>query len=98
MSESQLNGRTEMEKNEWIEKHNEMVAKHNKRVKSIREVRLPKSCVNAIDETIHVMDQIHGSLIDGVCHGYHPLTLDDVVRLTTALQKLKAEFNPREMH
>jgi hypothetical protein len=33
----------------------------------------------------------------GVCHGYHPLTLDDVVRLTNALHKLKSEFNPREL-
>jgi len=86
-----------MEKNEWIKTYNEAAAKHNKRVKSIREVRLPKSCVNAVDETIHVVDQIHDSLIDGVVNGYHPLTLDDIVRLTTALQKLKAEFNPREM-
>ena len=86
-----------MNQNEWVEKHNEMVAKHNKRVASIRETRLPKSCVDALDETMKVLDQVHDSLIDGVCHGYHPLTLDDIVRLTTALQKLKAEFNPREM-
>lgn len=86
-----------MEKNEWIEKHNEIVAKHNKRVASIRETRLPKSCVDALDNAMNVLDQVHESLIDGVCHGYHPLTLDDIVRLTTALQKLKAEFNPREI-
>jgi hypothetical protein len=86
-----------MEQNEWVKKHNEMVVKHNKRVTSIRETRLPKSCVDAIDNTMNVLDQVHESLIDGVCHGYHPLTLDDVVRLTTALQKLKAEFNLREM-
>ena len=86
-----------MEKNEWLEKYNESVVKHNKRVASIRGTRLPKSCVDALDETMKVLDQVHESLIDGVCHGYHPLTLDDVVRLTTALQKLKAEFNPREM-
>ena len=86
-----------MEKNEWIKTYNESAAKHNKRVTSIREVRLPKSCVNAIDEAVKVLDQVHESLIDGVCHGYHPLTLDDIVRLTTALQKLKSEFNPREL-
>ena len=93
-----------MEKNEWIEKHNavmakhnEMVVKHNKRVTSIRETRLPKSCVDALDNAMNVLDQVHESLVDGVCHGYHPLTLDDIVRLTTALQKPKAEFNPREM-
>lgn len=86
-----------MDKNEWIEKQNELAAKHNKRVKSIRETRLPKSCVEAIDETMKVLNQVHDSLIDGVCHGYHPLTLDDIVRLTTALQKLKSEFYPREM-
>jgi len=86
-----------MNKNEWIETYNEAAAKHNKRVKSIRETRLPKSCVDALDNAMTVLDQVHESLIDGVCHGYHPLTLDDIVRLTTALQKLKAEFNPREM-
>ena len=86
-----------MEQNEWVKKHNEMVAKHNKRVASIRDTRLPKSCVDALDNAMTVLDQVHESLIDGVCHGYHPLTLDDIVRLTTALQKLKAEFNLREM-
>ena len=86
-----------MEKNEWIETYNEAAAKHNKRVASIRETRLPKSCVDALDNAMNVLDQVHESLVDGVCHGYHPLTLDDIVRLTTALQKLKAEFNPREM-
>ena len=86
-----------MEKNEWIKTYNESAVKHNKRVASIRETRLPKSCVNAIDEAVKVLDQVHDSLIDGVVHGYHPLTLDDIVRLITALQKLKSEFNPREM-
>lgn len=86
-----------MDKNEWLEKYNESAVKHNKRVKSIRETRLPKSCVDALDETMTVLDQVHESLIDGVCHGYHPLTLDDVVRLTNALHKLKSEFNPREL-
>ena len=86
-----------MDNNEWLEKYNESAVKHNKRVKSIRETRLPKSCVDALDETMTVLDQVHESLIDGVCHGYHPLTLDDVVRLTNALHKLKSEFNPREL-
>lgn len=86
-----------MNQNEWLEKYNESAVKHNKRVKSIRETRLPKSCVDALDETMTVLDQVHESLIDGVCHGYHPLTLDDVVRLTNALHKLKSEFNPREL-
>lgn len=86
-----------MEKNEWIEKHNEAAAKHNKRVDSIRKTRLPKSCVDALDNAMTVLDQVHESLVDGVYHGYHPLTLDDIVRLTTALHKLKAEFNPREL-
>jgi len=86
-----------MNKNEWIETYNEAAAKHNKRVKSIRETRLPKTCVEAIDETMKVVDQVHESLSDGVCHGYHPLTFYDIVRLPTAWQKLKAEFNPRKM-
>ena len=86
-----------MNQNEWVEKHNEMVAKHNKRVASIRDTRLPKSCVDALDNAMTVFDQVHESLIDGVCHGYHPLTVDDVVQLVCAMNKLKKEFNPREM-
>jgi len=86
-----------MEQNEWIKKHNEMAAKHNKRVASIRDTRLPKSCVNAIDEAIKAMDVVHDSLCDGVINGYNPLTVDDVVQLVCAMNKLKTEFNPREM-
>ena len=82
---------------DWINAYNEKVTKHNKRVTSIREVRLPKSCVKALDEAILVLSQVHESLIDGVVHGYHPLTLDDIVRLANTLHKLKSEFEPREL-
>ena len=82
---------------DWIDAYNEKVTKHNKRVTSIRDTRLPKSCVNALDEAILVLSQVHESLIDGVAHGYHPLSLDDVVRLANILNNLKAEFEPREL-
>lgn len=81
---------------DYISEYNERVSKHNKRVESIREKRLPKSCVVAIDEAIKTMDSIHGSLIDGVVHGYHPMTLHDVIMLVEAVQKLKHEFEYRE--
>ena len=51
-----------------IKKYNEDAEKHNKRVKSIREKRLPKSCVKALDQAIHAMDvmtfQIQESVIN----------------------------------
>jgi len=44
---------------DWKAEYNASAEKHNKRVKSIREVRLPKSCTAAIDESIKAMDQVH---------------------------------------
>jgi len=86
-----------MNHQDWIAQQNELTAKHNKRVESIREKRLPKSAVEAIDEAIATMDSLHGSLIDGVTFGYHPLTLQDIVMLVETVNKLKAEFQKREM-
>lgn len=82
---------------DYIKEYNANAEKHNKRVKSIREVRLPKSCVKAIDDSISAMDGIHESICDGVIHGYNPLTIDDVTKLVTALHKLRSEFNYREL-
>jgi uncharacterized FlaG/YvyC family protein len=83
--------------NEYQEKHLEQTLKHNKRVKSIRENRLPKSCVDAIDDAIKAMDEIHESIIDGVMYGYHPLSMNDIVKLVEAFNKLRSEFTTREV-
>ena len=83
--------------NEYQEKHLEQTLKHNKRVKSIREKRLPKSCVDAIDDAIKAMDEIHESIIDGVMYGYHPLSMNDIVKLVEAFNKLRSEFTTREV-
>ena len=82
---------------DYIKEYNASAVKHNKRVKSIREVRLPKSCVRAIDESIKAMDQVHEQVCEGVMHGYNSLMMDDVVRLVNAMHKLKAEFEYREL-
>jgi hypothetical protein len=84
-------------KNDFIKEYNANAAKHNKRVKSIRNVRLPKSSVAAIDEAIRAMDAVHEQVCDGVMHGYNSLMIDDVVTLVNALHKLKSEFEYREM-
>ena len=82
---------------DYIKEYNASAVKHNKRVKSIREVRLPKSCTAAIDESIKAMDQVHEQVCEGVMHGYNSLMMDDVVRLVNAMHKLKAEFEYREL-
>ena len=82
---------------DWKAEYNASAEKHNKRVKSIREVRLPKSCTAAIDESIKAMDQVHEQVCEGVVHGYHSLMMDDVVRLANAMHRLKAEFEYREL-
>jgi len=83
--------------NEYQEKHLEQTLKHNKRVKSIRENRLPKCCVDAIDDAIKAMDDIHESIVDGVMYGYHPLSMNDIVKLVEAFNKLRSEFTTREV-
>jgi hypothetical protein len=82
---------------DWKAEYNASAKKHNKRVKSIREVRLPKSCTAAIDESIKAMDQVHDQVCEGVIHGYNSLMMDDVVRLVNAMHKLKTEFEYREL-
>lgn len=82
--------------NDFIKEYNANAAKHNKRVKSIREQRLPKSCTAAIDEAISAMDAVHEQVCEGIYHGYNSLMVDDVVKLANAMQKLKSEFNYRE--
>ena len=83
--------------NDYIKEYNANAEKHNKRVKSIRAARLPKSSVAAIDNAINAMDNVHMTLVDGVAHGYHALTMDDIVQLASAMNDLKLEFEFREM-
>ena len=82
--------------NDFIKEYNANAVKHNKRVKSIREVRLPKSCTAAIDESIKAMSEVHDQVCEGVYHGYNSLMMDDVIQLVNALHKLKSEFEYRE--
>jgi hypothetical protein len=83
--------------NDFIKEYNANAEKHNKRVKSIRNTRLPKSSVAAIDEAISAMSEVHEQVCDGVYHGYNSLMMDDVIKLVNALYKLKSEFNYREL-
>ena len=83
--------------NDYIKEYNANAEKHNKRVKSIRNTRLPKSSVAAIDNAINAMDNVHMTLVDGAAHGYHALTMDDVVQLANAMHDLKREFELREL-
>lgn len=80
-----------------VAERNEAISKHNKRVKSIREKRLPKDCVVAIDESIKAMDQVHEQMCEGVCNGYNSLMMDDIIQLHKALHTLKREFEYREL-
>ena len=83
--------------NEFQERHIEKTIKHNKRVASIRDTRLPKSCVEAIDGAIDAMDQLHEAVIDGVTYGHHPLSMSDIVTFVEAANKLRSEFTARQV-
>lgn len=83
--------------NDYIKEYNAHAEKHNKRVKSIRNTRLPKSSVAAIDESIKAMSEVHDQVCEGIYHGYNSLMMDDVIKLVNALHKLKTEFEYREM-
>jgi hypothetical protein len=82
---------------DWKKTYNENAEKHNKRVKSIRESRLPKDCVEALDQAIRAMDSLHFSLCESVCNNHNCITMNDMIELGTALEKLKAEFQEREL-
>ena len=82
---------------DWIKTYNENAEKHNKRVKSIRENRLPKSCVEALDEAIRAMDSLHFSLCESVCNNHNCITMNDMIELGSAIDQLKAEFQEREL-
>ena len=80
-----------------VKKYNEKAVKHNKRVRSIRENRLPKSCVEALDEAIQAMDSLNFSIKESVCNNHNCITMDDMLQLGLALDKMKDEFQEREL-
>ena len=83
--------------NDFVKERNAIMEKHNKRVKSLREQRIPKAGVAAIDEAIHAMSEVHETVTESVANGYNGLMVDDVIKLANALYKLKLEFNYREL-
>ena len=80
-----------------IKKYNENAEKHNKRVKSIRENRLPKSCVEALDEAIRAMDVMVFQIKESVVNNHNCITMDDMIQLGSALDRMKEEFQEREL-
>ena len=81
----------------WKQIQNEYALSHNKRVKSIREARLPKSCVTAIDEAMSAMSSIRQTIVEGITHGFNALSMEEVIELSKALEGLNREFNYREV-
>tara|TARA_Y100000114_G_C11628364_1_gene263173 strand:+ start:139 stop:408 length:270 start_codon:yes stop_codon:yes gene_type:complete len=82
---------------EWIKKYNKDAEKHNKRVKSIRDSRLPKSCVKALDQAIRAMDVMTFQIQESVINNHNCITMDDMIQLGSALEKIKKEFEEREL-
>jgi hypothetical protein len=82
---------------EWIKTYNENAEKHNKRVKSIRENRLPKSCVEALDEAIRAMDVMNHQISESVVNSFNCITMDDMIQLGRALERIREEFQEREL-
>ena len=81
--------------NDFVKERNAIMEKHNKRVKSLREQRIPKAGVAAIDEAIHAMSEVHEQMVESVHHGYNGLMIEDVIKLVNALNKLQTEFEYR---
>ena len=82
---------------EWIKKYNKDAEKHNKRVKSIREKRLPKSCVKALDQAIHAMVVMTFQIQESVINNHNCITMDDMIQLGLALEKMKKEFEEQKL-
>ena len=80
----------------WQQVHNERALSHNKRVKSIREQRLPKSCVTAIDEAMSAMSSIRPTIVEGIAHGFTARSMEAIIELSKALEGLNREFTYRE--
>lgn len=73
------------------------IVKHNKRVRSIRNTRLPKDTVNAVDEAIRVMSELHEVISDGVYFGHNGITMDNMIELANAKRKLERAFTEQEV-
>ena len=82
---------------DWIKTYNERAVKHNKRVKSIRDTRLPKDCVEALDQAIRAMDVMVFQIQESVVNNHNCITMDDMIQLGSALEKMKDEFQEREL-
>ena len=82
---------------DWIKTYNERAVKHNKRVKSIRENRLPKDCVEALDQAIRAMDVMVFQIKESVVNNHNCITMDDMIQLGSALDQMKEEFQEREL-
>lgn len=82
---------------QWKKNANERALKHNKRVKSIRENRLPKSCVEAIDTSISAMTDMHNSILEGLAEDLNAIRMEDIMALGGALMKLQQEFEYKDL-
>ena len=82
---------------QWKKNANERALKHNKRVKSIRENRLPKSCVEAIDASISAMTDMHNSILEGLAEDLNAIRMEDIMALGSALMKLQQEFEYKNL-
>lgn len=82
---------------QWKKNANESALKHNKRVKSIRENRLPKSCVEAIDESISAMGHMRHSIMVGLHEDINAIRMEDIMALGSALTKLQQEFEYKDL-
>jgi len=80
-----------------INTRHDHVLKHNKRVRSIRNTRLPKDTVNAVDEAIKVMSELHEVISDGVYFGHNGITMDNMIELANAKFKLERAFTEIEV-
>ena len=82
---------------DWIKTYNENAKKHNKRVKSIRDTRLPKDCVEALDQAIRAMDVMVLQIQESVINNHNCITMDDMIQLGSALDRMKEEFQEKEL-
>lgn len=78
-------------------KRHDEVVKHNKRVSSIRNTRLPKDHVVAIDDAIRVMHNLHEAFTDGVYLGHNGITFDDMIELANVKRTLEQAFTEQKV-
>lgn len=66
--------------------------RHNKRVRSMRDVRLPKEVVASIDSMIEVSDRIQDAWIASLCSGRNQMSMQDMLDFTKAAQTFTRHF------